>query len=315
MKIYSESQGRWDIKIGEWIEIDSKNSDRESIFKILKDVKEKDIYYKDEQCTVDSTKDISKNLNLNNESKDLNITTINDIKNEIIVDYSLNEIKENKNLLREYTFIMKVKQVPFVDSSQIIKTQQITRNKSGFSFSSTTISKGVPYCDYFSFDETWDVQPILDNNKQEATILRIMYHVNFFKSTLFANTINLRSKEEYNKDIDNWKEWMSSKGINISSFNSFKSKQIKSTVLSHGLAKDNFDPYQEEYKNMLLKKKTTIEKIKEFFNFKTFHNKISNLLTIIKNNISGKDFVIFAMLGIVLYQSYIMNSRLDNFAK
>mmetsp|Transcript_36501 Transcript_36501/g.37893 ORF Transcript_36501/g.37893 Transcript_36501/m.37893 type:complete len:654 (-) Transcript_36501:61-2022(-) len=237
----------------------------------------------------------------------------------------LTEISPSKALIREIGFTLKVKNVPFVDYSKAWKTQKIVRNKSGFIYTGVTESSGPPYSNYFTFDETFEVYPILDINKEDKTIVRISSFINFNRQSMLRSMIESRCKEEYILDINSWKDWIVSRGVNVIAFNTFKSKNQQQSSLTHGLAKDTFDPYEENYKNNLEREMNRQDSswqgkiVKLLGSSKRVEKLLAwnvkadawKLLNWVAERLSLKDVVILVLLIVVIYHSYLINVKLE----
>lgn len=206
-------------------------------------------------------------------------------------------------IIRQFTFDLQMKNIPFVNSSNIIKSEKIEVKKSGFVYFASSVSLGVPYSDYFTLDEYFEFYPILNLSGLEYTIIRNYFTINFVKSTMFKSTILQRTKEEYFKNIGLWKEYLVSNGIEILNYSSFKSKNSKKISLNHELVSDNYNPY--EIKEVFLKE----SRLKLFY--QSFTMVIRDIANKVMSNISWKDISILFLIIIILYYNYVILNKLD----
>ena len=237
---------------------------------------------------------------------------------------TLQNLMPNKAFVREFSFRMKMRNVPFVDYSDIIKHQKVMKinNKTnGIIFYSSTTSIGVPYADYFTVDETWEIFPVYEKaTKTEKIVMRITFFNNFTKSTLLRKTIESRSIESFIEDISNWKDFCLKKQITNMTFSSFKSKNQDRGSLTHGLVKEDYDPYDEDLAEKLAENKTIRQKVVQFvirtkknssLLFKELKRLIAFSLEYIKTNFTAKDLIIAVLLIVVVYNSYLVNQKLE----
>lgn len=206
-------------------------------------------------------------------------------------------------IIRQFTFDLQVKNIPFVNSSNIIKSEKIEKKKCGFVYFSSAVSLGVPYSDYFTLDEYFEFYPILNLTGNEFTLIRNYFTINFVKSTMFKSTILLRTKEEYVKNIGLWKEYLISNGLEVMNYNSFKSKNSKRNSINHELVSDNFNPY--EIKEIYVKE----SRIKLYYY--SFIIIIKELINKFVSIISWKDISIALLILLVLYYNYIILNKLE----
>lgn len=160
------------------------------------------------------------------------------------VKLSFEDLGQNKEYLRTLQFVVKLKDVPFINQTRVIKSQKLIREGEKLICSSSSVNLDAPYCSYFSNEDTWEILP-RDNDKCVLRYLikfflftfRICCYVNFNKSTVFKSKIEKKAKEEYNKEYSTWLEYLTKNGIKHEAYNASKPKKKEEKTLQHGIQK------------------------------------------------------------------------------
>lgn len=77
---------------------------------------------------------------------------------------SINDLLSNRVFVRTINFTIKVKDVPFINQTRVIKTQKLKKEGDKILYSTCTQSLDVPYCTYFTNEDIWEIIP-KDNDK------------------------------------------------------------------------------------------------------------------------------------------------------
>lgn len=207
-----------------------------------------------------------------------------------ITEWTKNEKDPNENskidkYTRTQNFSLRLTGVPFVNQSQVSKTQVYTYNPSGspkYIITGSCSSIGVPYSTYFTIEDTLELYPYMGGSK---CILRAFATNVFTKSTIFKSTIISTTKKEFQKEIDKWIGFMKFKGEKIENYQPpVKYKKIvpdKATYkLAHGIEKEKNDNDQ--------------------------NNAYSKVFNIFNEILQKKNLIIIIMLGIIIIGLFIV---------
>ncbi len=112
------------------------------------------------ECELTDKTDIEKNKTNNNIIEE---QLPNSNLNEPL-KLSINDMLPNQIYVRTVRFTIKVKDVPFINQTRIIKTQKLKKEGDKILYSTCTVSLDVPYCTYFTNEDIWEIIP-KDNDK------------------------------------------------------------------------------------------------------------------------------------------------------
>lgn len=200
-----------------------------------------------------------------------------------------NVANEPEGFNRKLNFSLKLVGVPFVNQSEVTKTQKYTiqsNNNPKYIIKGSSSSVGVPYCTYFSIEDTLELYPYMGESK---CVLRAYVYNEFTKSTMFKNTIISSTKTEYQKEIDRWINYIKSCGNTVENYQPPKPKKVVSDKPANLIPTHAMEKEKDE------------EADKNSMYYKVFQ--------IFNEILQKKNMVIMIMLGIVIFGLIIVISN------
>lgn len=149
-----------------------------------------------------------------------------------ITDWTKVENPAKETFERKISFSIKLTGVPFINQSDVKKNQTYTIDKETniITIKGLSESVGVPYCNYFTIEDTIEIYPYMNNTK---CIIRASVIVNFLKSTFLKSTITATSKSEFQKEMDKWVEFAKKQNETVEEYVPILSKRLSYSLTKH----------------------------------------------------------------------------------
>lgn len=129
------------------------------------------------------------------------------------VNKSEKNISEMEKYIRTENFTIFLKDVPFIDHSEIFKTSTYYIEKDGtYYINNSSKNEGIPFADCFTIEATIELHPYINNSK---TVFRTYVRTNFLKYTFIKNMLISQTIKNYTEEINKWLEFIQEKGEKI----------------------------------------------------------------------------------------------------
>lgn len=93
----------------------------------------------------------------NNQSSNPNIQVSSQNVNQLVSSQLI--LKDGVTYVRDVKFVIKIKNVPFVNQTRVHKAQKLKKDGDKFILSCCNITLDTPYCSYYQIEDQWEIVP------------------------------------------------------------------------------------------------------------------------------------------------------------